>query len=103
MYGATLKVFASRPENCAAMAPRKITTGALPDRTNEPWHKQLIDMLAGPYAGYGGRKALARDLEISDRALDFYTTTSVHRRDPNFEVRGRIKSLWRIHHPDARE
>lgn len=63
------------------------------DRQNEPWRKQLEALLAGPYAGHGGRTVLARDLDISLRSLEHYITDTATRRDPNFEVRRRIRIL----------
>ncbi|MHB8994723.1 MAG: hypothetical protein ACYC63_05680 [Armatimonadota bacterium] len=66
----------------------------VPDRTQAPWRKQLEALLDGPYAGRGGRTALAGDLGITFRGLSMYMSDTHNHRDPQFDIRGRIKRLY---------
>ncbi|MHB8995459.1 MAG: hypothetical protein ACYC63_09445 [Armatimonadota bacterium] len=65
------------------------------DRSNEPWRKQLDALIAGPYAGFGGKAKLAQDLGITPRGLTHYLTEDGDRRDPRHDVRRKIMQLWR--------
>lgn len=60
--------------------PSAADPGELRDRSNDPWRIQLEALLAAPYAGHGGIKALAIDLGISRRALEHYLSDTATRR-----------------------
>ena len=56
----------------------------------EQWKRDLKDLLAGPFAGYGGVTLLARTMEVSRQAVYQWRTD---RRAPNFSNRLGLRFL----------
>jgi len=56
------------------------------------YRDQLTDLLAGPYAGYGGVRALAADLSIHVQTLKVWRMEG--HQAPSYANRQRIASLW---------
>ena len=58
------------------------------------WHSHLDALLAGPYAGVGGRGALARDLGVCRAAVQSWLSG---RRNPDYPHRQAIAALAKAH------
>ena len=61
---------------------------------NFDWHSHLDALLAGPYAGIGGRSALARDLGVCRAAVQSWLSG---RRSPDYPHRQAIAALAKTH------
>lgn len=55
------------------------------------WQAQLAALKGGPYAGRGGRQALAADLGVP---LTTLASWEYRQREPGHENRQRIRRLW---------
>ena len=61
---------------------------------NFDWRSRLDALLDGPYAGVGGRGALARDLGVCRAAVQSWLSG---RRSPDYRHRQAIAALAKTH------
>ena len=62
------------------------------------WREQLRDLVEGPYDLYGGKKALAKTLHITEGHLRQFRKG---RRRPSYEVAKRIEKLHKKQCPEV--
>lgn len=61
--------------------------------TTDP-RQMLQELRAGPYAGRGGFRALAADLDVAGATLEKWQRAE---RNPSYDNRLRIRRLWQSH------
>ena len=64
------------------------------------WRSRLDALLAGPYAGVGGRGALARDLGVCRATVQSWLSG---RRSPDYPHRQAIAALAKAHGLNEKE